>query len=64
WLAWLEHKIQQGYDITEHEAARRLTEYRRQNKHYWGLASENISANRPNAALPHYSPTKSGARMI
>jgi len=64
WLAWLEHKIQQGYDITEYEAAWRLTEYRRQNKHYWGLAYENISASGPNAALPHYSPTKSGARMI
>ncbi|EGO00442.1 hypothetical protein SERLA73DRAFT_89439 [Serpula lacrymans var. lacrymans S7.3] len=64
WLAWLEHKIQQGYDITEYEAAWRLTEYRRQNKHYWGLAYENISASGPNAALPHYSPSKSTARMI
>ena len=49
WLAWLEHKIQQGYDITEWEAAWRLTEYRRQNKHYWGLAYESISASGPNA---------------
>ncbi|KAG6333719.1 hypothetical protein ID866_5372 [Astraeus odoratus] len=64
WLAWLEHKIHQGYDITEYEAAWRLTEYRRQNKHYWGLAYENISASGPNAALPHYSPSKSTARMI
>ncbi|KAF9237430.1 Creatinase aminopeptidase [Melanogaster broomeanus] len=64
WLAWLEHKIHQGYDITEYEAAWRLTEYRRQNKHYWGLAYENISASGPNAALPHYSPSKSNASMI
>ncbi|KIJ60057.1 hypothetical protein HYDPIDRAFT_99513 [Hydnomerulius pinastri MD-312] len=64
WLAWLEHKIHQGYDITEYEAAWRLTEFRRQNKHYWGLAYENISASGPNAALPHYSPSKSTARMI
>ncbi|KAI6165981.1 Creatinase aminopeptidase [Pisolithus thermaeus] len=64
WLAWLEHKIRQGYDITEYEAAWRLTEYRRQNKHYWGLAYESISASGPNAALPHYSPSKSNARMI
>ncbi|KAI6037564.1 Creatinase aminopeptidase [Pisolithus marmoratus] len=64
WLAWLEHKIRQGYDITEYEAAWRLTEYRRQNKHYWGLAYENISASGPNAALPHYSPSKSTARTI
>lgn len=49
WLAWLEQKIQQGYDITEWEAAWRLTEYRRQNKHYWGLAYESISASGPNA---------------
>ncbi|KAF8550637.1 Creatinase/aminopeptidase, partial [Imleria badia] len=64
WLAWLEHKIQQGYDITEWEAAWRLTEYRRQNKHYWGLAYENISASGANAALPHYTPSKMSARMI
>ncbi|KAG8214168.1 Creatinase aminopeptidase [Butyriboletus roseoflavus] len=64
WLAWLEHKIYQGYDITEWEAAWRLTEFRRQNKHYWGLAYENISASGPNAALPHYSPSKANARMI
>jgi len=64
WFAWLEDKIAQGFHITEYEAAWRLTEFRRHNKHYWGLAYENISASGPNAALPHYSPTKSGARTI
>ncbi|KAI0762185.1 Creatinase/aminopeptidase [Trametes elegans] len=64
WLAWLEEKLQQGYDITEYEAAWRLTEYRRKNKHYMGLAYENISASGPNAALPHYTPHKATARMI
>ncbi|EJF65620.1 Creatinase/aminopeptidase [Dichomitus squalens] len=64
WLAWLEQKLQQGYDITEYEAAWRLTEYRRKNKHYMGLAYENISATGPNAALPHYVPHKATARMI
>ena len=49
WLAWLDSKMQQGYDITEYEAAFRLTEYRRKNKHYMGLAYENISASGPNA---------------
>ena len=49
WLAWLESKMQQGYDITEYEAAFRLTEYRRKNKNYMGLAYENISASGPNA---------------
>ncbi|TFK44086.1 aminopeptidase-P [Crucibulum laeve] len=63
-LAWLESKLAEGYDITEYEAASRLTEFRRKNKHFMGLAYENISASGPNAALPHYSPKKSKARMI
>ena len=63
-LAWLEDKLFKGYEITEYEAAFRLTEYRRMNKHFMGLAYENISASGSNAALPHYSPTKSAAAMI
>lgn len=63
-LAWLEDKLARGYEITEYEAAFRLTEYRRTNKHFMGLAYENISASGANAALPHYSPTKSTAAMI
>jgi Xaa-Pro aminopeptidase len=63
-MAWLEEKINQGYDITEYEAAFRLMEYRRPNKNFHGLAYETISASGPNGALPHYTPTKSGARMI
>lgn len=50
-LAWLESKLAEGYDITEYEAASRLTEYRRRNKHYMGLAYENISASGPNAGM-------------
>ncbi len=49
WFAWLDEKMAQGYDITEWEAAWRLTEYRRRNKHYMGLAYESISASGPNA---------------
>lgn len=49
WLAWLEYKISQGYDITEYEAAWRLTEFRRKGRHYVGLAYENISATGKNA---------------
>ncbi|KAF9526867.1 aminopeptidase-P [Crepidotus variabilis] len=63
-LAWLEGKLAEGYDITEYEAAWRLTEYRRKNKHFMGLAYENISASGANAALPHYSPKKSSAALI
>ncbi|KJA18357.1 hypothetical protein HYPSUDRAFT_145160 [Hypholoma sublateritium FD-334 SS-4] len=63
-LAWLDAKLADGYDITEYEAGFRLTEFRRKNKHFMGLAYENISASGPNAALPHYSPKKSTAAMI
>lgn len=63
-LAWLETKLADGYDITEYEAGFRLTEFRRKNKHFMGLAYENISASGPNAALPHYSPRKATAAMI
>ncbi|KAJ7019203.1 Creatinase/aminopeptidase [Mycena alexandri] len=63
-LAWLETKLNEGYDITEYEAAQRLTEFRRKTKHFMGLAYENISASGPNAALPHYSPKRHTARMI
>ncbi|KAF9806572.1 hypothetical protein IEO21_08640 [Rhodonia placenta] len=63
-LAWIEEKIQTGFEITEYEAAWRLTEYRRQAKNYMGLAYENISGSGANAALPHYTPRKSTARFI
>ncbi|GAW05634.1 Creatinase aminopeptidase [Lentinula edodes] len=63
-LAWLDDKVNQGYDITEWEAAHRLTEFRRKAKHFMGLAYENISASGPNAALPHYSPKKYETEMI
>ncbi|EPQ56893.1 Creatinase/aminopeptidase, partial [Gloeophyllum trabeum ATCC 11539] len=64
WFAWLEQKLQQGYEITEYEAAYRLTEFRRHQKHFMDLAYENISASGPNAALPHYTPTRATARVI
>ncbi|KAJ3492177.1 hypothetical protein NLJ89_g11269 [Agrocybe chaxingu] len=63
-LAWLEGKLAEGYEITEYEAGFRLTEFRRKNKNFMGLAYENISASGQNAALPHYSPRKATAAMI
>ena len=51
WFAWLEEKLAQGYEITEYEAAWRLTEFRKHNKHYWGLAYQNISASGANAGM-------------
>lgn len=49
WLAWMDEKMAQGYEITEYEGAWRLTEFRRENKYYKGLAYENISATGANA---------------
>lgn len=63
-LAWLEAKLAEGYDITEYEAGLRITEFRRKHKMFQGLAYKNISATGPNAALPHYQARKDGARMI
>ena len=63
-LAWLEGKLQDGYDITEYEAASRLTEMRRSGKHFMGIAYKSISATGSNAALSHYTPRKSTARFI
>lgn len=63
-LAWLETKLAEGYDITEYEAGWRLTEFRRKNKNFMGLAYENTSASGPNAALPHYVAHRSTASMI
>ena len=63
-LAWLEDKLSKGYEITEYEAAFRLTEYRRTDEHFMGLAYETISASGPNSAFPCYSPAVSTAVTI
>jgi Xaa-Pro aminopeptidase len=63
-LAWLDEKMSKGFQISEWEAAWRLTEFRSKTKNYMGLAYENISATGPNAALPHYSPLKSSSFII
>lgn len=57
-LAWLDQKFNEGYEISEWEAGFKLTEYRRKNKYFMGIAYQNISATGANAALPHYSPKK------
>ncbi|KAI0283706.1 Creatinase aminopeptidase [Russula aff. rugulosa BPL654] len=63
-LAWMDEKMSKGFEISEWEAAWRLTEFRRKAKNYMGLAYENISATGPNAALPHYHPLKSDSYII
>ena len=50
-LAWLDDKISQGYQISEWEAAFRLEEFRRKTKNYMGPAYESISAAGPNAGM-------------
>jgi len=71
WFAWLEHKFGQGYEITEWEASEKLNSFREdeptkegESSMYMGLAYENIVASGANAALPHYSPTRNGAKTI
>ncbi|KAG6844836.1 hypothetical protein H0H87_003267 [Tephrocybe sp. NHM501043] len=63
-LSWLEGKLYDGYDISEYEAASRLTELRRSGKHFMGIAYKSISATGSNAALSHYTPRKSTAKLI
>ncbi|XP_006457207.1 hypothetical protein AGABI2DRAFT_212532 [Agaricus bisporus var. bisporus H97] len=63
-LAWLENKLNSGYDITEWEAGWRVKEFRMKQRKFMGLAYETISASGPNAALPHYTPKKATAKMI
>ncbi|EJD37953.1 Creatinase/aminopeptidase [Auricularia subglabra TFB-10046 SS5] len=64
WLAWMDEKMQAGFEIDEYEAGRRLNMFRKELEYYMGLAYENISATGPNAALPHYVPSKVAASII
>lgn len=68
-LAWLDEKMADGYEISEWEAAYRLTEWRKKQKNYVGLAYENISATGPNAgaytsSFPLFSATHTVAVAI
>ncbi|KAM0789169.1 hypothetical protein ACM66B_000017 [Microbotryomycetes sp. NB124-2] len=65
WAAWLEEEIEvKKRQLSEWEAAEKLTRYRERGEHFAGLAYENISATGPNAALPHYAPTRKSSRII
>ncbi|GAA6061087.1 hypothetical protein JCM10212_006288 [Sporobolomyces blumeae] len=57
WGGWLEEELKKR-QVTEWEAAEKLTEYRSKNENFAGLAYENISATGENAALPHYAPSR------
>ena len=60
----MDEKMSKGFEISELEAAWRLTEFRRKAKNYMGLAYEPISATGPNAAFPHYHRLKSDRYII
>ncbi|THU88756.1 Creatinase/aminopeptidase [Dendrothele bispora CBS 962.96] len=65
-LAWLDSKlVSENEDVTEFEAAERLTEFRKtQGKGTYRDQKEPISASGPNAALPHYVAKRDTARVI
>ncbi|KAG8842828.1 hypothetical protein FRB96_004713 [Tulasnella sp. 330] len=64
WYAWLDEKMTKGEPVSEWGASQKLTEYKRLNEEFVGLAYENISATGPNAAVPHYTPTRTNALLI
>ncbi|GAA98001.1 uncharacterized protein L969DRAFT_86084 [Mixia osmundae IAM 14324] len=65
WAAWLEELlVKKKQTISEWDAAEELTRLRKQDRHYRGLAYENISATAGNAAMPHYAPTARQSSLI
>ncbi|KAG9044466.1 hypothetical protein FS837_008111 [Tulasnella sp. UAMH 9824] len=64
WFAWLDEKMAKGEPVSEWGASQKLTEYKRLNEQFVGLAYENISATGPNGAIPHYTPTRTNALLI
>ena len=53
-LYWLETSLENGIEISEWKAAKKLGEFRAQIEDYQGDSFETISAMGENAALPHY----------
>lgn len=47
-FAWLDEKMAKGEPVSEWGASQKLTEYKRLNEEFVGLAYENISATGPN----------------
>lgn len=60
--AWLDNNIGK-IEMTEGFLAQKLLSFREQDKDFVSLSFETISAFGPNAALPHYQPVKSGAKI-
>jgi len=62
--AWLDEKMAKKEPVSEWGASQKLTEYKRMNPEFVGLAYENISATGPNSAMSHYTPTRTGALLL
>jgi Xaa-Pro aminopeptidase len=62
-LCWLDRELARR-DVTEREAAARLTKERARDPLFRGPSFETISAAGPNAALPHYRITDESNRVI
>ncbi|KAJ7239839.1 peptidase M24, structural domain-containing protein [Mycena rebaudengoi] len=63
-LAWLDTKLSNGYNITEWEARQCLIRFLQVGEYFLGLARPIMSASGPNAARPHYWPPRSTAQKI
>lgn len=64
WFAWLDEKMTKHEPVSEWGASQKLNELKRENQEFVGPAYENICATGPNAALPHYTPTRTDALLI
>jgi Xaa-Pro aminopeptidase len=54
-LHWLENQITENKQLTEWDAAIKVEAFRNEQEHYYGPSFAPISAYQQNAALPHYS---------
>lgn len=63
-LYWLEKSVEAGVDISEWDAAQKLTALRSEIAEYRGDSFETISAYGPGAALPHYITPKDDAPIL
>ncbi|GAA5993942.1 hypothetical protein JCM5350_005074 [Sporobolomyces pararoseus] len=61
---WLEKRLNDGIELKEFDAATKLEEFRSQLPLFKGLSFTTISSTGPNAAIIHYSPSKTDSQII
>ncbi|GAA5901184.1 aminopeptidase P [Sporobolomyces salmoneus] len=61
---WLEKRLGDGIELTEYDAALKLEDFRSQLPLFKGLSFTTISSTGPNAAIIHYSPSKTDSQII